>query len=640
MTMNQFFKALLIGGGISLAIITGTQAFRVEAQEGDPAEVEQSSITYQYRSNSIPLEIKGNAIGVEFTRSRSTDPNKPMPFAELQKDLAENRTRNNNLTVEPIGQYAIVTRSGSRGRGSNVVEKVKQLDYVRTTIPVLSIPESDQLLLLPNEIVINLEPGQNLKSVLDKYDLALIQEVQFVENSYIVRGKNVEGLEVLELANELANKAEIETSAPNFVYQRQVRTPSSFQPQQSTSTTKGQYYDGKPQDYQWYINSQTQNASQARTDVYAPEAWKNSKDGKGVVVAVLDSLIDWEHPDLKKNLYKPKSIEQPLPGEVSGWDFVENDWDTRMSSKEAQVLTTGFRDSFQLSNGELIQKHFTSKCLFTQAITECIRYQLRSFALSEFHGTHSAGVIASRGKKGIIGIAPKAKILPVRVLGFNGGQFNDVADGIVYAALRDADVINMSLGGPIPHPLVDKAINFVTTKFPSVVIVAASGNDNTPFSGYPALHPKVISVGATNVQGDRSYYSNYGAGLDVVAPGGDVSKGYRGGMLTTGGIYRPEFWEGTEIPSKSWSDSTFDHLGKYNLVQGTSFSAPVVSGIIALMKSEDKKRILSREHYTEILKDTATSNTLRRSSQSNSKNYFGAGLVNAEKAVTSIKNRL
>jgi subtilisin family serine protease len=170
------------------------------------------------------------------------------------------------------------------------------------------------------------------------------------------------------------------------------------------------------------------------------------------------------------------------------------------------------------------------------------------------HGTAVAGVIAARGDDGIgiAGMAWKSRILPVRVLDQHGwGWDSDVAAGIVWAADQGARVINLSLGGPSPSPVLEAAVAHATAK--GALVVAAAGNDGTDEPMYPAAISGVVAVGAANVFGQLTEFSSFGPWIDVTAPGVDV--------LTT-------------IPRAK---------GSYAYVSGTSIAAPFVSGTAALV---------------------------------------------------------
>ena len=194
---------------------------------------------------------------------------------------------------------------------------------------------------------------------------------------------------------------------------------------------------------------------------------------------------------------------------------------------------------------------------------------------------------------------------------------------------------------------------------PNLVIVAASGNEASNKIDYPAAIPGVIAVGATNMEGFRAGYSDYGSDafygskLTVVAPGGDFSpNGSLGGVLTTGGTAQPLLMSGINITGH-WGRN-WDVQGKHRWATGTSFATPVVSGVIALIKGEDTSNRLTRQDIIEILQKTASYeqlklrdtetrlfNTVKPANFSSPEEYFfGAGLVNAEAAVTEAKARL
>lgn len=91
-----------------------------------------------------------------------------------------------------------------------------------------------------------------------------------------------------------------------------------------------------------------------RTDLRATDAWQKTSGGRGVLVAVLDSLIQWNHPDLAGSVYSVSNMKDKLPGEVHGWDFADDDPDTRISTAELARLSPIFQDTFQLSSAQLL----------------------------------------------------------------------------------------------------------------------------------------------------------------------------------------------------------------------------------------------------------------------------------------------
>ncbi len=198
---------------------------------------------------------------------------------------------------------------------------------------------------------------------------------------------------------------------------------------------------------------------------------------------------------------------------------------------------------------------------------------------SSWHGTHVSGTIAAstHNGSGVAGVTYNmAKVVPVRVLGRCGGYLSDIADGIRWAigqpvsGLADnahpARVINMSLGGSGScGTTYQNAINSAVTAGASVVVSA--GNSNADAGSFrPANCDNVISIAATNIDGGRSYYSNYGAVVDLAAPGGEMNADATKGIAST-------LNDGDQAPG--------DDI--YVYYQGTSMAAPHVSGIAALM---------------------------------------------------------
>ncbi|OXS79219.1 S8 family peptidase [Domibacillus enclensis] len=231
-----------------------------------------------------------------------------------------------------------------------------------------------------------------------------------------------------------------------------------------------------------------------------------------VTIAVVDAGVDYKHPDLKANLLKPYNVANPARNPVR-----------------------------------------------------------------DLHGTHVSGIIASAKGNGLggYGVFPDAKILPVDV--FNGSLgANDftIAEGITYSVDQGADVINLSLGGFMPSPVVEEAVQYAIDS--GVVVVAAAGNESTNQYSYPAAYPGVISVGNVNGAKKLSDSSNFGSSVDVVAPGEN--------------IYSTSY--GAESGSK------FERL------TGTSMASPMAAAAAGLLKSKYPDLTAFEIEY--ILEQTAT----------------------------------
>jgi subtilisin family serine protease len=198
------------------------------------------------------------------------------------------------------------------------------------------------------------------------------------------------------------------------------------------------------------------------------------------------------------------------------------------------------------------------------------------------HGTHIAGTVAqcTDNGVGVAGVAFGVGLMPVKVLNSNGsGVLSDIAEGIEWARTHGADVINLSLGcHGCDHPIIDEAIAAAVAE--GVVIVAAAGNSNATSIFYPARHPDVIGVGATDFRNLRAPYSNRGSDLDLVAPGGDNLRDDNADGFADG-VLQETF---CNLGPSSCPDSVDGSTGwAYYFIDGTSMATAHVSGAAAIL---------------------------------------------------------
>jgi serine protease len=218
------------------------------------------------------------------------------------------------------------------------------------------------------------------------------------------------------------------------------------------------------------------------------------------------------------------------------------------------------------------------------------------------HGTHVAGTIAqsTNNSYGVAGIAYEANLMPLKVLSAEGGgTVADIAEAIRFAADNGADIINMSLGGAGESKLMEEAIEYAYQK--GVFLVAAAGNSNQNAASYPARYRHVVGVAALDPAGAKAPYSNFGAGVDISAPGGS---------------------QVGQILQETIDPETGSAV--FAAYQGTSMAAPHVAGVAALVKASGIKE---PDEILNVLKQSS------RAVQEDPLNHFGAGHLDAAAAV-------
>jgi len=266
------------------------------------------------------------------------------------------------------------------------------------------------------------------------------------------------------------------------------------------------------------------------------EGWAISKGNDNIIIAVLDTGVDLEHTDLEGRLVSGLNIVKP---EQEPYDDVG-------------------------------------------------------------HGTHVTGVISAtvNNLEGVAGMTWYDKVMPIKVLDHSGaGTTYSVAQGIIWATDHGAKVINMSLGNYAQAEFLHDAIRYAFDH--DVILIAASGNDNTDQPGFPAAYPEVFAVAATDNYQQRAPFSNYGDYIDVAAPGVSIASTY------------------------------LDN--QYAALSGTSMASPHVAALAALIRSVNP--LLKNTEVMDIMRNTAID-----LGEHGKDTQFGYGQINVEQALIQANN--
>ncbi|MEJ2618987.1 MAG: S8 family serine peptidase [Candidatus Thiodiazotropha sp.] len=367
--------------------------------------------------------------------------------------------------------------------------------------------------------------------------------------------------DTLMAIKELSRRDDVTHVQPNYIYK-------------SFAVPNDQYYG-----YQWHYPL-----------INLPQAWDITNGDSNVIVAVIDTGILSQHPDVPTQL-------------VSGYDFIS--------------------DVDRAGDGDGVDNN-----------PEDVGDSITPGQISSFHGTHVAGTIAANTNNsiGVAGVASNVKIMPLRALGKEGqGSSLDIIQAIYYAAGlsndygvspdRKADIINMSLGGSNPDPIYEQAIG--AARNAGVIIIAAAGNDGKNLLSYPASYSGVVSVAAVDLNRQRATYSNYCSEVDVAAPGGDTTNdlngdGKKDGVISTIGDDRKQG----------------PILYAYNGYEGTSMATPHVAGVAALMKSVYPD--LTPAEFDSMLSSGEITTDLGSPGRDDE---YGHGLIDAYKAVRAAQQR-
>ena len=379
-------------------------------------------------------------------------------------------------------------------------------------------------------------------------------------------------VKTLRQIKELNQRDDIEYAEPNYIYKPSLIPDDEFY------------------NLQWHYPAI--NLPQA-WDITTGEIKTGDRVGTDVIVAVIDTGVFLAHPELAGQSGQPGQL-------VPGYDFI---------SDPANAADGDGIDSDPNDPGDNAQLNNSS-----------------------WHGTHVAGTIAAKtnNSNGVAGVAWQAKIMPLRVLGTEGGSSFDIIEAVRYAAglsnssgtvpMQKADIINLSLGGPGESQASQAAYDAARAE--EVIVVAAAGNENTSQLSYPASYDGVISVSATDFANSRAPYSNFGSSVDIAAPGGS-----QGVDLNNDGF-------GDGVLSTLVDDSSGSPEATLKFYQGTSMAAPHVAGVFALMRAIHPA--ISPADIDESLAVGLLTTDLDNNGRDD---LFGHGLIDALKAVQDAQRR-
>lgn len=382
-------------------------------------------------------------------------------------------------------------------------------------------------IFVPGELIVKFKEGVNIYNSNGGIGSTGINSIDLLNKGYGVKSadklfKNTvisslsniyklvlsENTDVLNAAEAYSKNSNIEYAEPNYIY-RTCNIPND------------PYFS-----YQWALNQSND------FDVDAPEAWDIETGNPDITIAIIDSGVDYLHPDLSANIWinddeiidGADSDLNAFVDDTIGWDFCNNDNDPLDD------------------NG---------------------------------HGTHCAGIASAvtNNSEGIAGLCWNCKIMPLKIINESGvGTMEHGAAAILYAVDNGADVISMSFGNTIYSNLFDDVTEYAYNK--GVFLVGAAGNNNNDRKHYPAAYDHVLAVAATDETdhrcdaGDWFIFSgsNYGDWVDISAPGNNIY---------------------STMPTYNVSMNKHGYGKNYTEASGTSMACPYVAGLAGLLLSFD-----------------------------------------------------
>ncbi len=408
------------------------------------------------------------------------------------------------------------------------------------------------------------KPAQ-MRSLAGRVGVDLVAGAEVGERSHVVFAT---GIDSAALAAKLAADSDVEYAVPDG-RKHALSVPAdpfyTSRPYDSGSAPAS----GGPLSGQWYLKppAATGMAGSAVSSVNAEQAWDITTGAAGVVVAVLDTGVRFDHPDLKRVSAGGNLLD--------GYDFI--------SADSANVFLTANdgdgRDADASDPGDFVT---AAEKAGVATFKDC------DVADSSWHGTQTLSLIGAQTNNGIgmASVGRNVTVLPVRVIGKCGGFDSDIVAAMRWAAGRPvsgvpanahpARVINMSLGGVgACGPVYQDAVTEVVAA--GAVVVVSAGNDDTAVSS-PANCAGVIAVAGLRTDGDKGGISSLGAEIAIAAPSANCPTGSPCTYPILAAYNAGKTTPAAEPPEGSYT-------GSFVVFLGTSFSAPLVSGAAALMLS-------------------------------------------------------
>jgi subtilisin family serine protease len=462
----------------------------------------------------------------------------------------------------------------SFGKSAGVVGMAERAAIGADKVEVATFcDDTGKLRVVYREAIVRFEPGTpqaKRRAVLARFKLKVRARNAFHGDQVTVFDprRTYIAERMVELANRLTETEEIAYAFPNFVSEFKRLGPSRGYAEQ------------------WQLDL-----------VQARKAWKHAR-GEGITIALIDDGVDVEHPNLRIR----RRPDRDEPRDLYGRDFFV-DPDSRDGAVE----------------------QFDPR-------PKIFRFPFDDYEINDIHGTACAGVAAATGKvAGVFGVAPAARILPIKIFHADSmATESRIANAVRYAS-RFADIVSASWEAP-RGPDMDAALKEARRGRggKGCPLFFAAGNEDKRVE-YPARSPYAIAVGASTSEDKKAPYSNHGLRLSIVAPSGPVMikpwRDPRPGMILTTDLSYPR--RGFNIGSVAAGGLDGLH---YNKFSGTSAATPFAAGVAALMLSANPK--LTSEEVRSVLQETAEKIGPKGRYKANGHcNSFGYGRVNAARAV-------